>query len=81
MKTTATEAYIYGYPLLVMDVTRQRLTNVPHPSGTQMAPTDQFASMRSAPDETFTTVVSPNADTLYSSAYGSVADDFTQTTV
>jgi hypothetical protein len=69
MKTTVTEAYVYGYPLMVMDVTRQRLTNVPHTTNIGMAPINQFGSKKTVPDETFTDVVSANADTLYSSAF------------
>ena len=33
------------------------------------APMDQFANVRAFPDATFTDVVSPNADTLYSIAW------------
>lgn len=47
---------------------RAKMTNVPSPSGTN-APMGQFASVRAFPDATFTDVVSPNADTLYSIAW------------
>ena len=59
---------MYGYPLVLMDVTRAKMTNVPSPAGT-IAPMDQFANVRAFPDATFTDVVSPNADTLYSIAW------------
>jgi hypothetical protein len=59
------EAYIYGYPLVLMDVTKQVGTNVPK-AGENAAPLNQFGQKRSFPDDTFTAVVSPNADTLYS---------------
>lgn len=43
------------------------MTNVP--SATAMAaPMNQMANLRAFPDATFTDVVSPNADTLYSTA-------------
>src|SRR5262249_55672847 len=61
------EAYIYGYPLVLMDVSRQVMTAVPNAG--QKAPINQFGHMRAFPDHTFTDVVSPNADTLYSSAW------------
>jgi hypothetical protein len=65
-RMTATDAYIYGYPLVVMDATRAKLTNVPHPIGVGLAPVNQFGHIKTFPDATFTDVVSPNADTLYS---------------
>jgi hypothetical protein len=64
----AAAAYIYGYPLVIMDVTRRVMTNVPK-AGESAAPINQFGQMRSFPDETMTKVVSPNADTLYSFAF------------
>ena len=41
-RAAAKDAYVYGYPLVLMDVTRAKLTNVPSPSGNS-APMDQFA--------------------------------------
>jgi hypothetical protein len=60
------EAYTFGYPLVLMDDTARSMTSVPRPMG-QHAPVNQFAHLREFPDATFTDVVSPNADTLYSS--------------
>jgi hypothetical protein len=62
------QTYVFGYPLVLMDVTREVSTNVSHPT-TDSAPINQFVHKREYPDETFTHVVSPNADTLYSSAF------------
>lgn len=62
------EAYVFGYPLMLMDVTRQVSTAVPKVLG-HRAPVNQFAHLRTFPDYTFTDVVSPNADTLYSIAW------------
>jgi hypothetical protein len=61
------QAYLYGYPLVLMDVTRQVATqpNAPGPHG----PPNQFVNIWTFPDPTFTLVVSPNADTLYTSAF------------
>lgn len=64
----ATEAYIYGYPLITMETTRDITTNVVTPKGTS-APMGQFVHMRSYPDASFTAVTAPNADTLYSVAW------------
>lgn len=65
----ASDAYVFGYPLVLMDVTRQVMTGVPVPDERGRAPNNQFANIRSFPDDTFKDVVSPNADTLYSSAW------------
>jgi hypothetical protein len=62
------EAYIYGYPLVLMDMTRQVLTNVPSPVKGR-APLNQFAHIRAFPTPEHKDVVSPNADTLYSVAW------------
>ena len=43
------DAYIYGYPLLVMDSVRRVSTNVAVPQG-KLAPMGQFAHFRSFPD-------------------------------
>ncbi|MGB6976744.1 MAG: DUF1254 domain-containing protein [Gammaproteobacteria bacterium] len=64
----ATEAYIYGYPLVLMDVTKKVSTNVAAPKDMN-APIGQFANLRTFPNANFKTVVSPNADTLYSAAW------------
>lgn len=64
IKSLAEEAYIFGYPLVLMDLT-EKATTAP-PVG---APVNQFYNMREFPDPSFNEVVSPNADTLYSSAW------------
>ncbi len=63
-----TSAYIYGYPLVTMDVTRQVMTNVANPEGMK-APMGQFAHAREYPNASFRDVTAPNADTLYSVAW------------
>src|SRR5262249_56856420 len=61
----AVKAYVFGYPLVLMDVTRQVMTAAPK-AGAHKAPVNQFLHIREFPDYTMTDVVSPNADTLYS---------------
>jgi hypothetical protein len=68
------DAYIYGFPLVLMSVTRDVMTAVASPDG-HKAPVNQFSHSRSFPDPTFTDVVSPNADTLYSSAWIDLAKE------
>ena len=59
LEQVAAESWLFGYPLVLMDVTRRVATGHGLPANT-------FDHMRSFPDHTFTDVVSPNADTLYS---------------
>jgi hypothetical protein len=65
---TAIEAYIYGYPLVTMEMTRRVITNAVKPEGTH-APMGQFVNLREYPTAAFKEVTAPNADTLYSSAW------------
>lgn len=62
------EAYVYGYPLVTMEMTRRVMTNVAAPEGAH-APMGQFLLMRKYPDSSFKDVTAPNADTLYSTAW------------
>lgn len=62
------EAVIYGYPLVIMDATRKKISNVAA-AGPSAAPVNQFAHMPSFPAASFKDVVRANVDTLYSSAW------------
>ncbi len=68
------EAYVYGYPLVTMEMTRRVMTNVAAPQGTH-APMGQFLLMRKYPDAAFKDVTAPNADTLYSTAWLDLAKE------
>ncbi len=61
MKTLSAEVFTYAYPLVLMDVTRE--------VATAKVPVNTFGHKRAFPDAAFTDVVSPNGDTLYSSAW------------
>lgn len=63
-----TEAYIYGYPLVTMEMTRRVMTNVEKPEGTR-APMGHLVRMREYPNASFRDVTAPNADTLYTTAW------------
>lgn len=67
-KKLAVAAYIYGYPLVTMDMTRKVMTNYAK-AGDSGAPMGQFANAQTYPDASFTAVTTPNADTLYSFAW------------
>lgn len=71
----ATDAYIYGYPLVTMEITRRQLTNVAEIGEAIAAPMGQLYNMRNYPNATFTTVTAPNADTLYSTAWLDVSKE------
>jgi len=64
----ATEAYVYAYPLVTMEVTRRIMTNVAGPEGTR-APMGQLVRARTYPNASFRDVTAPNADTLYTTAW------------
>ena len=61
-------AYIYGYPLLVMDSLRRVTTNVAVPQGA-LSPMGQFAHHRSFPGSSDRTIAGASVDTLYSLAW------------
>ncbi|MCL4501132.1 MAG: DUF1254 domain-containing protein [Deltaproteobacteria bacterium] len=62
------EAYIYGYPLVTMEITRRVMTNAVKPDA-RCAPMGQFATMRAFADASFREITAPNADTLNSIAW------------
>jgi len=68
------EAYIYGYPLVTMEMTRRVLTNVAGPEA-QKAPVGQFARLREYPTPANQEVTAPNADTLYTLAWLDVSKE------
>jgi hypothetical protein len=70
----AAEAYVYGYPLVTMEMTRRVMTNVEKPEGTR-APMGQFVRARTYPSAQFRDVTAPNADTLYTTAWFDVSKE------
>jgi len=70
----AVEAYIYGYPLVTMEMTRRVMTNVEAQTGTR-APMGHFARIREYPSAAFRDVTAPNADTLYTTAWVDVGEE------
>jgi hypothetical protein len=70
----ATDAYIYGYPLVTMEMTRRVITNVAEPVGTR-APMGQLIKLRQYPNASFRDVTAPNADTLYTTAFFDVGQE------
>jgi len=62
------DTYVYGYPLVTMEMTRRVMTNVETPRG-KLAPMGQFANLQTYPSPSDKEVTAPNADTLYSLAW------------
>lgn len=56
------QAYLFGYPLVIMDVTREGATRT-------LGPPNQLQRLRQFPDASFRAVVRPNVDTLYTIAF------------
>ncbi|GAA2803562.1 DUF1254 domain-containing protein [Nonomuraea dietziae] len=72
----AVQAYIYGYPLVLMEATRHSSTNVEAPDPAALkAPINQLAQANALPDPGFKLVVSPNLDTLYTVAWLDLAQE------
>jgi hypothetical protein len=61
------KAYVYGYPLVIVDLTCKVFTATATATDTK-APYNQWVHKRTFPDQTFTEVVKPNVDTLYSTS-------------
>ena len=62
------EGVVYGLPLVIMDITMKKTTNVTKPEGFS-APVNQLVNAQTFPDASFKDVVRANVDTLYSSAW------------
>ena len=64
LQELADEAYVYAYPMVLMDATRRVATTTTPQPGFARAPVNRFAHFTSFPDASFEAVVRPNADTL-----------------
>ena len=63
------EAYVYLYPLVLMELTRRQMTNAPAGTTPGSGPMGAFSHIRGFPPADFKAVVRPNFDTLYSVAW------------
>ncbi len=72
----ASKAYVYGYPLVIMDLTEKVGANVPAVIvGKSAAPINQIGHASEFPDDKFTDVVKPNVDTYYSISWLDLKDE------
>lgn len=67
--TAAGQSYVYGYPLVLMDVTREAMLEAQNRGEHDKEAVNRFIHVRSLPDADFKAVVRPNLDTLYSNAW------------
>jgi hypothetical protein len=65
----AREAYIFLYPLVLMDLTRKQMINADQKVNPIGGPANAFTHAREFPTAEMRVVVRPNFDTLYSSAW------------
>jgi hypothetical protein len=70
----AVEAYLYFYPMVLMEMTRRVVTNSDYGEKVGRGPMGSLAHSRAFPPGNFRTVVRPNFDTLYSSAWLDLSD-------
>ena len=73
-KGIAEDAYIYGYSLVTMEMTRRVMTNVSKPEATR-APMGNLLRVREYPTAEYKDVTAPNADTLYTTAWIDVSKE------
>jgi len=62
------QAYIYGFPLVMMDLTKEASTSAAAP-GEFTAPVNQFSVMTKYPDASFRAVARTGLDTLFACAW------------
>ncbi len=70
----AVDAYIYGFSLVTMDMTRKQTTNVDS-AGPERAPMGQLIRMRTYPTAAYRDVPGANTDTLYTMVWLDVSKE------
>jgi hypothetical protein len=63
------DAYLYFYPLILMDLTRKQSTNIEAGKEIAKGPMNTFVNVPTYPPADMKLVVRPNFDTLYSAAW------------
>ncbi|MBS4908735.1 MAG: DUF1254 domain-containing protein [Ruminococcus sp.] len=68
------DAYVYAFPLVLMDATKISATNTEE-AFTEKAPVNQFIHSAALADAQFRTVVTPNVDTIYSQVWYDLSEE------
>lgn len=71
---TVEDAYVYTFPLVLMDATETSATNTEEVT-TEKAPVNQFIHSIALADAQFKTVVTPNVDTIYSQVWYDMSEE------
>lgn len=71
---TVEAAYVYTFPLVLMDATETSATNT-EKAATEKAPVNQFIHSVALADAQFKTVVTPNVDTIYSQVWYDLSEE------
>ena len=71
---TVEDAYVYAFPLVIMDATKISATNTEE-AFTEKAPVNQFIHSVALADAQFRTVVTPNVDTIYSQVWYDLSEE------
>ncbi|MFR6467335.1 MAG: DUF1254 domain-containing protein, partial [Ruminococcus sp.] len=71
---TVEDAYVYAFPLVLMDATEISATNTEE-AVTEKAPVNQFIHSVALADAQFRTVVTPNVDTIYSQVWYDLSEE------
>ena len=67
-------AFIFSFPLVLMDITKDVSTNTIEPAKSK-SPINQFLHAKDLATSEFRQVVTPNVDTLYSQIFFDLKDD------
>ena len=71
---TIEDAYVYAFPLVLMDATMTEATNTEEPANGK-APVNQFNHSVALANAQFKSVVTPNVDTLYSQVWYDLSEE------
>ena len=71
---TVEDAYVYAFPLVLMDATETSATNTEEVVA-KKAPVNQFIHSVALADAQFRTVVTPNVDTIYSQVWYDLSEE------